>query len=170
MTGTMLDDVGNPLSGAITISPSIPQLVSATTQRLITLKNHFMQLDANGSFSIGLIPSDESDVQPHGVIWTLTTGGANPTSISFTVPSDQTQADVSQYVIQVATGNTPQYLIGYRGPAGIADDPSMAVIVADPTTLTRAALNFAYVPSTQLVISSTAPTSPLPGTVWINTG
>lgn len=170
MTGTMLDDLGNPLSGAITISPSLTQLVSATTQRLITLNSHYMQLDANGSFSIGLIPSDESDVQPHGVVWTLTTGGANATSISFTVPSDQTQADVSQYVVEVATGNTPQYLIGYRGPPGIADDPSVAAIVSNPATLTRTALNLAYVPSTQLVIASTAPSSPSPGTVWINTG
>lgn len=123
MTGSLLDDAGNPLQGVVTLTPSVFQVVSPTTDTIIELQSRSLQLDQYGGFSVDLIPSDESDVLPSGTIWTLTLPGDTPASLQFTVPSDAgPSANVADYVVGSYVGDLPQYLIGYRGPQGDKGD------------------------------------------------
>lgn len=118
MVGSLLDDSGNALQGVVTLTPSVNQVVSASTDTIVELVPRTLQLDQYGGFAVNLIPSDEDDVLPHGTIWTLTLPGANPASLQFIVPSDQTTANIADYVVSSLAGDVPQYLIGYRGPQG----------------------------------------------------
>lgn len=119
MNGSLLNDAGEPLQGAVTITPSAYQLVSASTDTIIELQTRTLQLDQFGEFVVDLIPSDEADVIPNGIVWTLTLPGPTPASLKFTVPSDAgPTANIADYVIEVSLGTTPQYFIGTRGPRG----------------------------------------------------
>lgn len=118
MTGSLFDDTGAPLQGTVMLAPSVGQLVSPSTDTIIELQMRWVQLDQYGEFTVNLIPSDESDVQPRGTIWTLTLPGDNPASLQFTVPSDVSAGNIADYVIASYAGELPQYLAGYRGPIG----------------------------------------------------
>lgn len=171
MTGTLLDDAGNPLTGQIWLTPSMDQLVSASTNTLVFVKTKSLQLDATGSFTVPLICSSEASIAPSGVTWNLTTTNANPLNLTFYVPNDQTSANVSNYIIGISSLSQDAVLIGYRGPQGlpgVASDSALAALVNSAGSATRTALNTYYVPTSLLVISPTAPSSPAVGTVWIN--
>jgi hypothetical protein len=119
MTGSLMDDAGNPMSGVVTLTPSAFQMISASTDTIVELQTRTLQLDQYGEFTVDLIPSDESDVIPHGIVWTLTLPGDTPATLSFTVPSDAgPTANIADYVVSAVVGIQPQYYIGYRGPKG----------------------------------------------------
>jgi hypothetical protein len=129
MTATLIDDQGSPLQGVVTLTPSLPRVVSASTDRIIELRPRSIQLDEFGGLSVALIPSNESDVQPNGIVWTLSMVGDDSISMQFIVPNDVPTADISQYIISAQVGSEPQYLIGYRGPKGdqgVQGDPGPA--------------------------------------------
>jgi hypothetical protein len=126
VTATLVDDAGNPLQGVVTLTPSLSQIVSASTDRIIELAPRIIQLDEYGGLSTKMIPSDEADVAPHGVTWAMTLPGDSAPAFSFYVPSDVTEADISQYVITTSVREEPAYLIGYRGPKGDKGDPGPA--------------------------------------------
>lgn len=175
MTGTLLDDAGNPLAGTISLTPSLDQLVSASTGVVIYLTTKFYQLDATGSFSVPLICSNEASVSPNGVTWTLSTVGPVDIALSMTfiVPNDQLSANISDYVTSINVPPLNAILFGSRGPQGtmgIADDSSVAALVNAAGSVTRAALDAHYVPVTQLVVSPTSPSTPTLGLVWIQNG
>lgn len=123
MTATLVDDQGNPLTGVVSLAPSLPQVVSASTDRIIELNQRLIQLDEYGGLATNLIPSDEDDIIPQGIVWSLTLPGESGAALQFTVPSDVTTADISQYVVMGSYRGEPQYLVGYRGPKGDRGDP-----------------------------------------------
>lgn len=172
MTGTLLDDAGNPLTGTISLTPSLDQLISASTGTAIYLTTKFYQLDTTGSFSVPLICSNEASIAPNGVTWTLSSLGPVDTDISMTflVPNDQATANVSNYVVSVNVPPLNAILFGARGPRGadgVATDSALATLVNSAGSATRSALDSRYVPITQLVVSPTSPSSPSVGMVWI---
>lgn len=120
MTGTLVDDQGTPLTGTVTVSPSMDQLISASTHRIIEVLPRTIQLDSNGSLSVPLISSNEADVLPHGLVWSITIPGQPGKFIRFTVPDDAETADISETIVEFQSTATdePQYLVGYRGPKG----------------------------------------------------
>lgn len=171
MTGTLLDDAGNPLVGQIWLNPSVPELVSASTNVLIYLRPKNLQLDVTGSFSVPLICSSEAAIAPNGVTWTLSTTGANAINLTFTVPNDQTTANVSNYITGIQSLSSNQILIGYRGPQGVpgvASDSALAALINATGNSTRAALDAGYVPTSRLYIGPSAPANPAVGAIWIN--
>lgn len=171
MTGTLLDDAGNPLTGQIWISPSIPEVVSASTNVVIYLRPKNIQLDQTGSFTVPLICSTEAAIAPNGVTWTLSTTGPNSINLTFTVPNDQTTANVSNYITSIQSLSANQILIGYRGPQGVpgvASDSALAALINTAGSATRTALSSYYLPTSLLYVGPTAPVNPSVGTVWIN--
>lgn len=118
MTGTLVDDQGTPLQGAVTLTPSRNQVVSPTTDRVIHLQPRIIQLSQSGGFTADLIPSNESDITEKGVLWYLTLPNEPAPVLSFFVPNDVSTADISQCVVANPGPGEPTYLIGYRGPKG----------------------------------------------------
>lgn len=175
MTGTLLDDAGNPLTGGISLTPSTDQLVSASTGVMIYLTTKFFQLDSTGSFSVPLICSNEASSAPNGVTWTLATVAPVDAQISMTfmVPNDQTTADVSKYIVSVNYPPFNAILVGARGPRGtdgVANDSTVSTLVNSSGSSTRAALDAHYIPLSRLTISPTSPLDPAVGMVWIQNG
>jgi hypothetical protein len=63
LTGTYVDIIGNPVAGSVTFTPQT--IIKDTDQNQIIINNVITEvLDANGSFSVVLPVSDDSDVVP----------------------------------------------------------------------------------------------------------
>lgn len=124
MTATLLNDLGDPLQGVVTLTPSVAQVysINGLQDAVIQLLPRYIQLDEFGQLSTVMIPSDEPDIQPPGVAWTLALPGDGAPTLQFTVPSDVSTADISQYVIAGSYFDEPVYLVGYRGPKGDKGD------------------------------------------------
>lgn len=124
MTATLLDDQGDPLQGVVTLTPSLPQVKSIngelvpTQDAVIQLLPRSIQLDEFGQLSVKLIPSNEPDIEPQGVIWTMMLPGEGAPTVDFYVPNDVSTGDISQYIIAGSYRQEPVYLVGYRGPKG----------------------------------------------------
>jgi hypothetical protein len=122
MTGVLIDDAGDPLQGVVTITPSVSQVISPSTDIVIELRSRSIQLDEYGEFTVDLIASGETDITPNGIVWTLTLPDNNPAFLQFIVPSDVEAGNIADYVIASYIRDVPQYLIGYRGPQGDKGD------------------------------------------------
>lgn len=82
------------LGGTVTFTPSVTQLIHATSNLIILSQPITVTLDANGSFSTKLIATDDTDLNPTG--WTYT--------VSFVLPG--TPVSVRPFSITVPGGST----------------------------------------------------------------
>lgn len=117
MTATLLTDEGDPVEGSVFFTPSHDHVVSGPTNTVIELRRRSMVLDSTGSLAISFIASDEPDIRPMGLTWTMTVENTG-TTLTFTVPLGLSTASIADYVIASPTPVLPEYLIGFRGPAG----------------------------------------------------
>lgn len=158
MTGTFLDDQGNPVQGAVALEPSVPEVTSASGQAIIQLRDKMIQLDSNGSFAVALIPTDANLVTPSGVYWTLTALTFEaPFSLTFTVPVAPS-ADITGFITSISPAGSTTVQIGPPGRAGTISIDSVTTgpvaSVINVGTVTDAAFAFVLpdgggIPSTE---------------------
>lgn len=85
VTGTYVSLVGNPISGSISFTPEI-MLLERTANVIIVAKSIVKTLDANGSFSVILPVTSDTDVVPISFSYTVTENFAGGREFKIALP------------------------------------------------------------------------------------
>ena len=94
LTGTYVDLVGNPVAGSVTFTPQT--IIKDTDQNQIIVNNVITEvLDANGSFSVVLPVTDDSDVVPQPFAYQVEEVFSGGRSFVITLPGGGSAVDIA---------------------------------------------------------------------------
>lgn len=154
-------DTGNPdaqpASGLLTFTPSVKQVTDVGAQTLILLNNIQVQLQADGSFEVSLVATDNAYLNPTDFSYKVSsTFGMKPIDIK--VPSNSI-TDLTAWIPVASSGGItitqgppgPEGPPGPQGPA-VSDDTLNALLL-DEGSAVRATLDDTYLPRS--VVDST---------------
>jgi hypothetical protein len=86
LTGTYVNLLGNPISGSITFQPFT--ILKETNLNVIIMPSYINKtLDANGSFSVTLPVTDDTDVTPEPFVYTVVENFTNGRTFKMALPS-----------------------------------------------------------------------------------
>jgi len=94
LTGTYVDIVGNAVAGSVTFTPQT--IIKDTDQNQIIVNNVITEvLDANGSFSVVLPVTDDSDVVPQPFAYLVEEVFSGGRSFVITLPGGGATVDIA---------------------------------------------------------------------------
>jgi len=94
LTGTYVDLIGNPVAGSVTFTPQT--IIKDTDQNQIIVNNVITEvLDANGSFSVILPVTDDSDVVPQPFAYEVEEVFSGGRSFAITLPGGGAAVDIA---------------------------------------------------------------------------
>ncbi len=120
LTGTYLDMQGNARTGTVTLTPSTPVLVDASSSTMLGGVPVPVALNSSGAFSV-VLPCT-SGLTPSGWVWEVTeaVSGAPQRSYGIALPSSLgSAADISTLTpVAVPAPSSPYLLASQLGAAG----------------------------------------------------
>lgn len=117
VTGTYVDFNGNPMTGAVTFTPSA-DLVDAGASEFLSPGPITLQLDSSGHFSTTLICTDNTNLQPPGWVYIVTESVRGTRTYPIALPHTLgSSVDLTAVVpIPVTSGSTVLTLTGSVAP------------------------------------------------------
>jgi hypothetical protein len=120
VTGTFIDATGTNITGNVTFTPSATSLKDASALQTIIQSQPVKVPLQNGSFSVQLIATDDTDVSPTGWTYGVAFDFGLP-SFSISVPQGQT-VDLTTVAPTTASNGQPTYT-GALSTVGIGTAP-----------------------------------------------
>lgn len=109
LTGTYVDIVGDPIVGSVTFTPQT--IIKDTDQNQIIVNNVITEvLDANGSFSVVLPVTDDSDVVPIPFAYTVEEVFSGGRTFVITLPGGGGAVDIADLSPAVSTAEAANYV------------------------------------------------------------
>jgi len=109
LTGTYVDIIGNPVSGSITFTPQT--IIKDTDQNQIIVNNVISEtLDSNGSFSVVLPVTDDSDVVPQPFAYLVEEVFSGGRSFVITLPGGGASVDIADLSPAVSAAVAASYV------------------------------------------------------------
>lgn len=109
LTGTYVDLIGNPIAGSVTFTPQT--IIKDTDQNQIIVNNVITEvLDANGSFSVVLPVTDDSDVVPQPFAYEVEEVFSGGRSFAIVLPGGGAAVDIADLSPAVSTAVAAGYV------------------------------------------------------------
>jgi len=109
LTGTYVDIVGNAVAGSVTFTPQT--IIKDTDQNQIIVNNVITEvLDANGSFSVVLPVTDDSDVTPQPFAYEVEEVFSGGRSFVITLPGGGASVDIADLSPAVSSAVAAGYV------------------------------------------------------------
>ena len=116
--GAFVRTDGTVAAGTVTFTPAVARLLDATEDVILFAKATTVTLDENGEFTVDLVVTDDTDLNP--VDWTYTVDvkvGGSRWSFSMDVPAGVGPIHLAD-VAPVASSTGDAVVVGPAGPAG----------------------------------------------------
>lgn len=142
--GTYVNSKGEPLTGKVTATPSIP-VVKVPGVGVVALDTVSVDLDKSGSFTLSLISTQDADADPIDWTWSVQVGKLPAASMKLT-PGQTVDMSSAQPV--VSSKGVPNVIIGGGGGTTTVDG------LTDATAVGRAVVKAADAAAARSVIGA----------------